>query len=411
MSTTEMQNSYRWVIVALGALMTCVTIGAMFSLAVFMPHISSDTGWTRAGISSAMTLNFLMMGASSFGWGMLTDRIGTRPVVLIGSVLLGVVLVLASRATSLIAFQLIYGIGVGLAGGTFFAPMMAAVTGWFDKHRGLAVSLVSAGVGVAPATVSPFAAWLLASYDWRTAMMTIGLLASAILLPAAFFVRNAPQAAAGRPAQDGATVTVGAPDNPLSRAFRSPQFALLAGTYFLCCAAHSGPIFHIMSYAITCGISAMAAVSIYSVEGIAGLGGRLLFGVAADRFGPKRVLVIGLLVQALVIAAYLSANELSTFYVLAVIFGAAYGGVMPLYALLAREYFGQQVMGSVLGALAMASSFGMALGPVAGGWIFDRFDVYDWLFIGSSILGLAAFLIALAFPPFASARRRQPAAA
>ncbi len=411
MSTTEMQNSYRWVLVALGALMTCVTIGAMFSLAVFMPHISAATGWTRAGISSAMTFNFLMMGISSFGWGMLTDRIGTRPVVLIGSILLGVVLVLASRATNLLLFQLTYGIGVGLAGGAFFAPMMAAVTGWFDKHRGLAVSLVSAGVGVAPATVSPFAAWLLASYDWRTAMMTIGVLATAILFPAAFFVRNARQAPANDPAPKGATVTVGAADNPLSRAFRSPQFALLAGTYFLCCAAHSGPIFHIMSYAISCGISSMAAVSIYSVEGIAGLGGRLLFGVAADRFGPKRVLVIGLLIQALVIAAYLSAAQLSTFYVLAIIFGAAYGGVMPLYALLAREYFGQQVMGSVLGALAMASSFGMALGPVAGGWIFDRFDVYDWLFIGSSIIGIAAFLIALAFPPFASARREQPAAA
>lgn len=407
MSTLE--NPYRWVIVAIGALMTCVTIGAMFSLAVFMPHISTDTGWTRAGISSAMTFNFLMMGASSFGWGVLTDRIGTRPVVLIGSVLLGLVLVLASRATSLIAFQLTYGIGVGLAGGAFFAPMMAAVTGWFDKHRGLAVSLVSAGVGVAPATVSPFAAWLLANYDWRTAMMAIGLLASAILLPAALFVRNAQQTP-NRPIAAG-DASVGPSETLLSKAFRSPQFALLAGTYFLCCAAHSGPIFHVMSYAITCGISTMAAVSIYSVEGIAGLGGRLLFGVAADRFSPKRVLVAGLLIQALVIAAYLSANQLSTFYALAVVFGAAYGGVMPLYALLAREYFGQQVMGSVLGALTMASSFGMALGPVAGGWIFDRFDVYDWLFIGSSAIGIAAFLIALTFPQSASSKNQQPAPA
>ena len=411
MSTPETQNAYRWFIVAIGALMTCVTIGAMFSLAVFMPHISSATGWSRTGISSAMTLNFLVMGASSFGWGTLSDRFGARPVVLIGSVLLGVVLVLASRTTSLLAFQLAYGIGVGFAGGAFFAPMMAAVTGWFDKHRGLAVSLVSAGVGVAPATISPFAAWLLSDYDWRTAMMTIGLLASVILLPAALFVRNAKPAPSSKSVSaGGASVSVGLSENQLSKAFRSPQFALLAGAYFLCCAAHSGPIFHIVSYAITCGISAMAAVSIYSVEGIAGLGGRLLFGVAADRFGAKRALVVGLLVQALVIAAYLSANALTTFYMLAVIFGAAYGGVMPLYAVLAREYFGQQVMGSVLGALTMASSFGMALGPMAGGWIFDRFDVYDWLFIGSSIIGIAAFLIALAFPPFTSAQRQQPVA-
>lgn len=398
-------GSYRWVIVALGALMTCVTIGAMFSLAIFLPPMSEATGWTRAGISSAMTLNFLVMGASSFGWGMLSDRIGTRPVVLAGSVLLGIVLVLASRSSTLLAFQLFYGVGVGLAGGAFFAPMTAAVTGWFDTQRGLAVSLVSAGVGVAPATVSPFAAWLLANHDWRLAMLTIGVFASAILVPASLFVRNAPPTGQPDAALDSGVAEGRA--HQLSKAFRSPQFALLAITYFLCCAAHSGPIFHVMSYAITCGISAMAAVSIYSVEGIAGLGGRLLLGVAADRLGVKRVLVAGLLVQALVIGCYLFARELSEFYVLAVIFGAAYGGVMPLYALLARDYFGQQVMGSVLGAITMASSFGMALGPIAGGWIFDRFDVYDWLFIGSSAIGVAAFLIALAFPPFGGRLRRR----
>lgn len=409
MPATQSPPSYRWVMVAIGALMTCVTIGAMFSLAVFMPPMSAATGWTRAGISSAMTLNFVFMGASSFGWGYLSDRIGARPVVLIGAVLLGVVLVLASRAESLLAFQLSYGIGVGVAGGAFFAPMMAAVTGWFDTHRSLAVSLVSAGVGVAPATVSPFAAWLLASHDWRSAMMTIGLLASAILVPAALFVRNAAQDAPA-PAGDAAAPAP-AGEMSLSAAFRSPQFALLAVTYFLCCAAHSGPIFHIMSFAMTCGISAMAAVSIYSVEGVAGLGGRLLLGLAADRFGVKRVLVIGLLLQAVVIGCYLAISELTAFYVLAVLFGAAYGGVMPLYAVLAREYFGQRVMGSVIGAMTMASSFGMALGPIAGGWVYDRFSLYDWLFIGSAAIGAMAFLIALAFPPYASMRRRQAALA
>lgn len=409
MPAIQPQSPYRWVIVALGALMTCIAIGAMFSLAIFMPPMAEATGWTRAGISSAMTLNFLVMGASSFGWGMLSDRIGARPVVLIGSVLLGLVLVLASRSATVLSFQLFYGIGVGLAGGAFFAPMTAAVMGWFQTQRGLAVSLVSAGVGVAPATVTPVAAWLLQSSDWRTAMMTIGLAASAILLPASLFVRNAPPDGPSAAASDA--VPAEHAEMTLARAFRSPQFAVLAATFFLCCAAHSGPIFHIMSYAITCGIPAMAAVSIYGVEGIAGLGGRLLFGVAADRLGVKRVLITGLLVQAAVIAAYLSARELSEFYVLAVIFGAAYGGVMPLYAVLTREYFGQKIMGGVLGALTMGSSFGMALGPVAGGWIFDRFDVYDWLFIGSSAIGAAAFLIALAFPPYGPGRRAEAAAA
>ena len=102
---------------------------------------------------------------------------------------------------------------------------------------------------------------------------------------------------------------------------------------------------------------------------------------------------------------YLSVSQLSQFYVLAVIFGTAYGGVMPLYAVLAREYFGQRVMGTVFGAATMASSVGMAIGPLAGGWVFDTFDVYDWMFIASSAIGLAAVAVALAFPPFPSKLR------
>jgi MFS family permease len=123
-----------------------------------------------------------------------------------------------------------------------------------------------------------------------------------------------------------------------------------------------------VSYAIGCGVPAMAAVTIYSVEGLAGLGGRLLLGVLADRLGAKRVLVAGLLVQALAIPAYLLVRQLDEFYALALVFGAAYGGVMPLYAVLAREYFGPRIMGAVFGAATMASSIGMALGPLAGGW-------------------------------------------
>src|SRR6516165_9130436 len=115
-----MTASYRWVIVAVGALMTCVAIGAMFSLAVFLEPMSTATGWSRAGISSAMTLNFLIMGLGAFGWGAASDRLGTRIVVLAGAVLLGLALSMASRAQSLVQFQLTYGILVGLSASAFF---------------------------------------------------------------------------------------------------------------------------------------------------------------------------------------------------------------------------------------------------------------------------------------------------
>jgi MFS family permease len=396
-------NRYGWVMVGLGALMTCVAVGAMFSLAVFLEPMTRDTGWSRAGVSSAMTLNFLAMGIAGFGWGALSDRYGPRGVVLAGSVLLGLGLALASRATSQTSFLLTYGLVVGVAAGSFFAPMIAAVMSWFDRHRSLAVSLVSVGIGVAPLTLSPFAAWLVSWTDWRNAQLIIAVLAWALLVPASLFVRPAPVAPAAGAAADQSGMS------GVAQTLRSPQFVVLALTYFACCAAHSGPIFHTISYAIACGVPAMAAVTVYSVEGLAGLGGRLALGVLADRYGVKRILIAGLLIQALAAGAFVFARRLDEFYAVAAVFGFAYGGVMPLYAVLAREYFGQRILGTVLGAATMVSTLGMALGPLGGGWIFDRFGGYAWLYIGSFALGMGAVAIALAFPPITRRVELRPA--
>lgn len=397
-----MNRSYGWVIVAVGALTTCVAAGSMFALAVYLQPISTETGWSHAGISSAMTFVFLAMGLASFAWGAASDRFGARPVVLIAAILLGLGLLLASRATTLLQFQLAYGLLVGIAGGAFFAPLIATTTVWFEKHRSLAVSLVSAGIGMAPMTISPLAGWLIESYGWRSAMMTVAFVAWVMLIPASLLIRRPPEALATAGPEEGMAE---GPASSVPQALRSPQFLVLTLTFFLCCAAHSGPIFHMVSYATLCGLSTMAAVSVYSVEGLAGLGGRLLFGVLADRLGTKRVLVAGLLVQAVAIWAYLHVSQLGEFYALAIVFGAAYGGVMPLYAVLAREQFGARIMGTVFGAATMVSSIGMAFGPVAGGWLLDAFKDYSWLYIGSAAVGLGAVAIALAFRSPAAPRR------
>lgn len=391
-----MQSSYRWVIVALGGLMGCVAIGAMFSLAVFLGPISGATGWSRAAISSAMTLDFLVMGFAGFIWGTVSDRFGARLVTLAGAIILGAGLWIASRATSPLAFQLGFGVLVGIAAGAFFAPMIATVTAWFDTQRALAVSLVSAGMGMAPMTISPFAAWLISHYDWRTSMAVIGTMAWVLLIPAALLVRHAPRT---EPTGTAGTANAQTSAPSVKQALTSVQFIVLGTTFLLCCAAHSGPIFHFVSYAIYCGIPTMAAVSIYSVEGLAGLGGRLLLGVAADKIGVKPVLIAGLLVQSIAIVAYLLVSKQSEFYLLAIVFGAAYGGVMPLYAVLAREYFDQRIMGTVFGAATMLSSLGMALGPVVGGWVFDTYHDYRWLYWGSTAIALAAAAVAVTFPP------------
>src|SRR5439155_206858 len=223
-----MKLFYGWVIVGAGIVVTCIGVGAMLSLAIFLQPMSEAMGWSRTGISTAALLNWLCMGVGSFLWGALSDRFGTRAVVLLGGVLLG--------------------LGWAPAG---------------DQARELTVA----------------------------------------------------------------------------QALRTPQFAAIALTYFACCAAHSGPIFHMVTHAIDRGVPAMAAATVFSVAGLASLSGKIVCGLVADRVGAKRTLVAGLALQAVAVSLYVFTRGLPSFYTLAVMFGFAYGGVMPLYAILVREYF------------------------------------------------------------------------
>ena len=391
--------SYRWVIVASGALLGCVAIGAMFSLPVFLVPMSATTGWSRTGISLAMTVGFLAMAFGSIFWGTVTDRFGPRRVVLTGSCLLAVSLALAAFSRSLFEFQLVFGLLVGIGTSAIFAPMMATVTGWFDTQRSLAVSLVSAGMGMAPVTMSPIAAWLISRNDWRTSLLIIAAIAAVIMIPTSFLVRRPPalEAAGNDP---GGSDTDAKEAMSVGQAVRSPQFVILLLTNFSCCATHSGPIFHTVSYAMSCGIASLAAVSIYSVEGLAGLAGRLGFGILGDRLGAKRVLVAGLLIQAFGALGYYFTRTLSEFYAAAALFGFTYAGVMPLYSVIVRENFPLRMLGTIIGGCAMAGSLGMASGPLLGGWIFDTRGSYGWLYLASFGMGLGAALIALTFKPF-----------
>ena len=392
-----MKLFYGWTIVGVGIVVTCIGMGAMLSLSVFLQPMSEAMGWSRTGISTAALVNWLSMGVGAFLWGALSDRLGTRRVLLLGGGLLGVGLVTASQASTLGQFQFLFGVLVGLASGSFYTPLTATTTRWFTEHRSLAVALVSAGIGLGSSTVGPLARYLISAYDWRVAMFVIGNLAWLLIIPAALLVREPP---GGSPAA-GVGSMVGADGIELTagQALRTPQFAAIALTYFACCAAHSGPIFHMVTHAIDRGVPAMAAVTVLSVAGLASLGGKIVCGLVADRVGAKRTLVVGLFVQAVAVTLYIFTRELASFYALAVAFGFAYGGVMPLYAILVREYFGARIMGTAFGAVALVSTLGMALGPLAGGWLFDTFGSYFWLFIGSFGIGLGAVAIALTFRP------------
>ena len=390
-----MKIFYGWVVVGAGIVVTCIGFGAMLSLSVFLQPMSEAMGWSRTGISTAALINWLCMGVGTFVWGALSDRIGTRTVVLCGGILLGLGLLTASQAVTLGQFQVLFGLLVGVATGSFYVPMTATTTRWFTRHRSLAVALVSAGISVGSATVGPLARWIITGYDWRTAMFVIGELALVMIIPAALLVREPPVPVSVA----GMAVAAGADGREFTaaQAIRTPQFAAIALAYFACCAAHSGPIFHMVTYAMDHGITAMAATTVLSVAGLASLSGKIICGLVADRAGAKRTLVVGLAIQAAAVSLYVFTGELASFYALALMFGFAYGGVMPLYAILVREYFGARIMGTAFGAVAFLSTLGMALGPLAGGWLYDSLGSYFWLYMGSFGIGVGAVAIAVTF--------------
>jgi MFS family permease len=388
---------YGWIVLGASVTVICVAMGTLFSLGVFFKPIEESMKWSRGGISGIALLNWLAMGLGSFVWGALSDRFGTRVVTMLGGLLLGLGMVLSSQVTALWQLYVTFGFMVGFAAGAFYAPLTATATKWFTANRGLAVGIVSGGIGLGILLVAPLARALTTAYDWRVAMLLIGDLAWLVIVPVSLLVRNAP-------GEVGATARGGAaPAARHQREFstgeviRTPQFWAIALTHFACCAAHSGPIFHMVTHAIDQGVATMAAATVLSVSGLSSIAGRIGTGMLADRFGAKRTLLAGLVLQAAAVFFYLFTRDLTSFYALALVFGAAYGGVMPLYALVTREYFGEKVMGSAYGAVFLVSTIGMGLGSYAGGFIYDHLGSYGWLYISSAAIGAAAAALALTF--------------
>ncbi|MBS0644948.1 MAG: MFS transporter [Proteobacteria bacterium] len=404
-----MKLFYGWVIVAVGIVVGCIGMGGLMSFGVFLQPMSDSLGWSRAGISTASTLAFLSMGVGGFLWGWMFDRYGARAVVFLGGTLQGIGLVVASQADSLPVFLAVYGTAVGLAAGAVYVPLTAATASWFTRHRSLAVSLVSAGLALGTTIVAPLARWLIVNHDWRYAMFTLGMIAWVVILPLALLLRRAPvavaTAAAGHAGSDAGRATM-----TVQQALKTPLFWSLALANFACCAAHSGPIFHMVSYAAACGVAPLTAATVLGAAGIAALSGRIICGLMADRLGAKRTLVGCLALQAVAIALYLPARDINSLYAVSMLFGFSYGGAMPLYAILVREHFPARIMGSVFGVVASISTFGMALGPPLGGWLFDHYGGYGWLYVASSAVGGAAVVIALTVRPHRRALVAVPAA-
>jgi len=400
---TSERSGPRWSLLAAAMVIVGVAMGALFSLGVFLAPIQTSTAWSRADISAVALLAWVTLGIGSFLWGALSDRTGPRVVIVVGGLFLGLGLVLASRVDTLWQFMLAYGVLVGLAVGAFYAPLTTVVSKTFTTRRGLAIGLVSAGAGLGNFAVAPLVRWLITQYDWRTAMLLLGDLAWLTTIPLAFAIRDTPAAHAA--STTAAMTEAGGPDLPLADIARSPQFWLIALTHFACCVAHSGPIFHMVANATDHGVGMMTAAVVFGLAGLASIGGRIFTGLVADRLGSKRTLIAMLSLQAPAILLYVVARGTASFYLLAVLFGVAYGGVMPLYALLTREYFGQRAMGGAYGAIYMLQAIGMGLGAFGGGWIYDRLGGYGWAFAAAAAVAALAVISAL---PLGAPRPARP---
>jgi len=298
------------------------------------------------------------------------------------------------------AWQLYAAFGVLAAAGAsaFYVPLSATITRWFAARRGLALGLLSGGMGMGILVVPPLARALTSAFGWRAAFALFGGATWAVALVAVRRLYDRPgDLGLEEYGLDGGAGIPRALRPALGRAeaLRHPTFWLLGLVHFACCAAHSGPIFHMAAHAMDLGVGEMAAAAMLGLSGGTSIAGRIGSGLLADRYGARPALVGMLAFQALTLSGYLVARGEIPLFSASLAFGLAYGGAMPLYALVARELFGEPVVGTAFGGIFFLSCIGMGLGAYGGGLLHDLLGSYWSLHLASTLVGVAAVAVAL----------------
>jgi len=394
---------YGWLIIAAAALIMFMGTGTMFSFGVFLKPIQQEFGWPRAAVSAAFAINWLMLGVSSLIFGALSDR-STRLVVLIGSVAFGLGLFLAARTTALWQLYVTFGALPGIATGAFYVPLISLATRWFTRRRGLAVGLISSGVGTGMVVMPRLSRLLMELYGLRPTLTILSLAGIGIMVPLALLLRTSPADLGLQPY--GARVETADMTQTLTRPALAGgwhyllklPFPLIALTHLLCCTAHSGLQYHMIAFVTDSGFARTTAAAVFSTWALASVGGRLVTGIIADRIGVRQTLSLMLGAQALAILLYLLAASVTSFYLFGVFFGFVVGAVMPLYALVLREYYPSQIVGKVYGSTFCVGAIGMGSGSFLGGLAFDLLGSYTPMFIIGAVVGGVAFFTAAALP-------------
>jgi len=404
---------YGWVVLAAAFVIITMSIGTLFTLGVFLQPIEESMGWSRSGIGAIGLFNWIVMGVGGVVSGFVSDRLGTRRVVLVGAVLLGLGLVLSSHVQQVWQLYVTFGLLVGAGVSTFYVPLTVLAIKWFEGRRGMAASVVSAGNGLGILALAPLSRWLISEFDWRVAFLVLGNLAWVVVIPSALLLKNP---SGGHPSTSLGSSAAGAqtwpPHSPSGgQPWRGWPFWAIALTHFCCCAAHSGPLFHLVSHAMDQGVAKMAAASILGASGLTSIFGRVITGIVADRAGAKPTLLTALSMQAVLIFLYLFASGTGALYAVSLAFGVAYGAAMPLYPLVTREYFGERVMGTAYGAVFLISCIGMGLGSYAGGALHDLLGSYQGLFLASFAIAVMAVVLGVTLRPPAAVPAPRPSPA
>ena len=362
----------------LAATILVATVGGvgMWSVVVALPVVQADFAVPRAEASLAFTLT--MVGGATGGvvLGRLLDRAGILPVLLVGAVLLAVGYVGAAYAGSFAAYAIAHGV-IGFGSSIALGPLMADISHWFVRRRGVAVTLTSAGNYVAGTVWSPVVQHLIASIGWRSTHAGIGIASGiAIVLIGLIAMRGrAPDARAAANVVAGGSAT-----GALGLSFFSLQ-VLLCVASVCCCVAMSMPQVHIVAYCGDLGYGVAHGADMLAVMMAAGIVSRIGSGFIADRVGGLRTLLLGSVLQGTALALYLFYNGLVSLYVVSALFGLFQGGIVPSYAIIVREYFPPQQAGARVGIVLMTSMFGMALGGWLSGLIFDLTGSYSAAFL------------------------------
>ncbi len=394
---------YGQIVVVATLLIMAVIWGMFYTFGVFFESLLAEFGWTRALISGAFSLSFLLFGFLSIISGRLADRHGPRKVMTVSGLVLGMGYLLMSQINAVWQLYLFYGviIGVGMSGG--LAPLTSTVARWFVKRRGMMTGIVVSGIGVGVVIMPPAAVRLISSYGWRHSYIIVGIIALVLIILAAQFLKRDPrqvgQLAYGEDRLEGKGLDLQDSGFSLQGAIHTRQFWTL-GITFLCFGLLMQTIMvHIASHATSLGILAADAANILAIIGGISVAGRIIMGIVADRTGSKLAFIIIFVLMAIALFWLQSARELWMLYLFAIVFGFGYGGESPLRPLIIAELFGLRAHGVIHGAFLIGLTIGGAIGPVMAGKIFDVTNSYQLAFLFSAILAIISLVVVSLLKP------------